>query len=229
MAGNVATNCSKWPALFPGLRPKLTTLKCNLIMPGAREALLNSGLSAATENALKTLLNQSNDPADKSNRDGYTGNAVGLIAGGAREAMAFIPNTYKCAISKRRGFVRIAIQTGASLVPVISFGENNIYREVDLSGLFGRLAKYLFKRFLNTNLVIPSGRGIFQYNFGFIPIRHPVTTVVGAPIHVKKSPNPSKEEIERTYELFCTQLIGLFETHKSKYVENFENVRLEII
>lgn len=57
-----------------------------------------SGLSAATENALKKLLTQSNDPTDRSNRDGYTGNAVALIAGGAREAMAFLPNTYKCAI-----------------------------------------------------------------------------------------------------------------------------------
>lgn len=59
-----------------------------------------SGLSAATENALKILLTQSNDPTDRSNRDGYTGNAVALIAGGAWEAMAFVPNTYKCAIGE---------------------------------------------------------------------------------------------------------------------------------
>lgn len=228
-AGNLGTSHSKWSSLFPGLRPKITTLKCNLIMPGCREALLFQGLSAATEKALKTLLLQSNDPTDRSNRDGYAGNAVALIAGGAREAMAFVPNTYKCAISKRRGFVRIAMQTGSSLVPVISFGENNVYREIDLSGPFGRFIKYLFKRFLNTNLVIPTGRGIFQYNYGFIPIRHPVTTVVGAPIHLPKTPNPSTEEIERYYDLFCSQLKELFETHKSKYVKDSEKIYLEII
>lgn len=109
--------------------------------------ILNLGLSAATENSLKTLLNESNHPAHKSNRDGCTVNVVVLVACGLRESHAFIPNTYRCVIGKRRGFVRIALETGASLVPTISFGENSIYKEVNLSGSFSRTIKYLFKRF----------------------------------------------------------------------------------
>lgn len=111
------------------------------------------------------------------------------------------------------------------MVPALSFGENSIYKEVDLSGLFGRLAKYWIKRFWNIDLVIPNGRGIF----GLIPFRRPITTVIGAPIHLKKTPNPSTDEIDQTHTLFCKQLNELFEMNKSKYVDNYESVHLEII
>ena len=41
--------------------------------------------------------------------------------------------SFCCSITRRRlgvtqGFVRIAVKTGASLVPVLSFGENNIFQ-----------------------------------------------------------------------------------------------------
>lgn len=226
---NFSTNYSNWLELFPGIRPKLTTLNVNLLMPIIREILLGFGTSSATSNALRTLLSQSTDPANKSNCDGYTSNMVGLILGGVEELRAFLPNTYKCVIAKRRGFVRIALETGASLVPAISFGENSIYETVDLSGPIGRRIKHFCKQYFNINLVIPNGRGIFQENFGPIPTKHPITTVIGAPIPVKKNPNPSTVEIERIHKLFCIRLIELFERNKSKYVENYEHVHLEII
>lgn len=189
---------------------------------------MNCGISSASANALRVLLNQSNDPTDESNRDGYTGNAVGLIAGGAREANCFAPNAYRCVIAKRRGFVRIALEAGASLVPVISFGENNVYKAIDCQN-FSPPIKRLIAKYINKNHLILNGRGFFQYSFGIVPVRSPVVTVVGGAINLKKTPNPSIEEIERVHKDFCTKLTELFETHKIKYVENYENVHLEII
>lgn len=151
-----------------------------------------------------------------------------LVVGGVREAQVFQPNSYRCVISKRRGFVRIALENGSSLVPVISFGENDVYRAINCKSWSAPIRDFIEKH-VNRNLLLLSGRGIFQYSFGLLPVRHPVTTVIGAPIHLTKTPNPSDEEIERIFDLFCTRLKELFEMHKSKYVENYEHVHLEIV
>lgn len=47
--------------------------------------------------------------------------------GGAREAFLSAPNTYKIYLNARKGFVRLAIQNGAALVPAIAFGETDVY------------------------------------------------------------------------------------------------------
>lgn len=196
--------------------------------PIQREILLNCGFSSASENSLKTLLNQSNDANDLANLDGYTSNGVGLIVGGVPEAFFTYPNSYKCYLRKRRGFVRVALQTGATLVPAISYGENDIYDIIGYnSGFWLNLVQKLFRKFNRFKHF--NAAGILKNKFGLLPKRQPITIVVGAPIRLRKIPSPSKEEINKIHEYFCKRLNELFETHKSKYIENFENVRLEII
>lgn len=74
-ASNLGTNHSKWSQLYPGLRPKLTTIWWNTILPISREAYMSSGVSSASANALKALLNQPILSTDESNREGYSSNA----------------------------------------------------------------------------------------------------------------------------------------------------------
>lgn len=199
-------------------------------MPVAREILLNCGFCSASKNSLYTLLNQSNDPSDKSNDDGYTSNAVVLVVGGVREAFVTIPNTYRCILKNRKGFVRIALQTGTPLVPVISFGESNLYDLIDYKpGSLVRLIQDTIQQFTYLVPVHFNGRGYLQNSFGLLPKRHPITTVIGAPINVKKTHNPSNAEINETHALFCKRLTELFETHKRKYVQHSDKIQLEII
>lgn len=73
-----------------------------------------------------------------------------------------------------------------------------------------------------------NGRGLFQYNFGLIPKRHPINIVIGAPI-VEKIPDPTAQDIDRVHKLFCEKLTELFDTHKSKYLQNADKIQLEII
>lgn len=221
---NFGSSHSKWSKLFPGVRARLTTLSLNTLLPITRELVLGCGICSASEKSLKWLLTQSNDPFHEVNDDGYTSNAVGLIVGGARETFWTQPNTYRFAIKKRRGFIRIALEIGASLVPALSFGENNLHEAIEVkSGLWYRLIKNPSLRYANR--VPPLHNGIF----GLVPNRHPITTVIGEPIHLKKTPMPTSEEIEKTYELFCTRLKELFDTHKSKYIKGFEQAHLEIV
>lgn len=223
---NFASNHSKWSKLFPGARPKLTTVDLFTKLPILRELVLGGGLCSSSEESLKWMLSQSNDPSHEANQDGYTSNAVGLVVGGIRELFFFTkPNTYSCAIKERRGFVRLALELGVPLVPALSFGENDLHEAIELKP--HRLWYPLFK-----NACLQYANRIPQHHigrFGWVPYRHPITTVIGEPIYLKKTPMPSVEEIETTYELFCTRLKELFESHKSEYVKNCDHIHLEIV
>lgn len=200
------------------------------MFPIWREMLLGVGFTSASANALTALLNQSNDPDDESNRDGYTANAVGLIVGGAEETFHARANSYKFVLKNRKGFAKIALRTGASLVPSISFGENNVYDLIEFQpGSLGRALQNLIKRITTIPPVLFNGRGFFQYNVGLIPKRHPINVVIGAPISVEKIAEPTNDDIEKVHKLFCVEIEKLFETHKQKYVENSDNVHLEIV
>ena len=53
-----------------------------------------------------------------------------IAIGGATESLYSTPGTMDLVLQRRTGFVRVALQTGASLVPVINFGENELYNTV---------------------------------------------------------------------------------------------------
>lgn len=201
-----------------------------MYMPIMRELLMSWGYCAASANSLNKLLTQSNDPNHESNRDGYTSNAPVLMVGGAQEALLAFPNQYKFNLKNRKGFIRLAIQNGASLVPAIAFGENNIFEQIQYpTGSLCRRIQDLFKWYTGVSPVLFNGRGFLQYNFGFIPRRHPITMVIGTPIPLETNIDPSNKEINEIHTIFCKQLTELFETHKSKYVANSENIHVEIV
>lgn len=79
--------------------------------------------------SLITGLTQSNDPNDIKNADGFTSNAVIVLVGGAKEAFYSRPGNYQIILKSRKGFIKIALKTGASLVPVFSFGEVDVYEQ----------------------------------------------------------------------------------------------------
>lgn len=227
---NFGTNHSKFPKFFPAIRSKVATLSYHMYLPVSRELILNWGMCSASLNSLTTLLTQSNDPNHLSNRDGYTANAVVLMVGGAEEAFSALPNRYRFVLKNRKGFIKIALKSGAPLVPAISFGENNVFDVAYYPpGSVARKIQDWLKKLTGVAPVHFNGRGFLQYNFGIIPKRHPITTVMGAPIDVKKTILPTTEDIDRLHALFCERLIELFETHKSKYIEDYKNVHLEII
>lgn len=131
-------------------------------------------------------------------------------------------------LNKRKGFVKIAIQSGASLVPVFSFGEIDIFDQPpNEPGSKIRAYQDFVKKWTGVAPALCYGRGFSANSYGMIPYRRPITTVVGAPIEVKQNPNPSREEVEELHAKYVEELSKLFHDHKSKYIKN-ENVKLII-
>jgi len=65
-------------------------------------------------------------------------------------------------------------------------------------------------KLLSFSIPIFYGRGIFTYNAGTLPYRRPLTVVVGDPIRVEKTPNPTTEQIEALKEQYITALRELY-------------------
>ena len=51
------------------------------------------------------------------------GASVAIVVGGAAEALDARPGWAVLTLARRKGFVKMALKTGASLVPVFAFGE----------------------------------------------------------------------------------------------------------
>lgn len=204
---NLGTEGSGWSKLFPAIRPYLCVLSGQFMFPIFREYFLMSGAIEVSKASIKWVLTKEG-----------TGNAVGIVVGGAAEALDAVPGRFVVNVKNRKGFVRMALKYGASLVPLFSFGENNIYTQVDNpEGSRLRRAQNFLTRVFGFSPPIFHGRGIFNYTFGLLPYRRPIYTVVGKPIDVDKVVEPTKEEVDRLHQRYIQELTQLFDEHKVEY------------
>jgi len=142
-----------------------------------------------------------------------------LIPGGQQEMMVSRSNINEIRVLSRHvGFIKIAIQSGVPLVPVLSFGEEEVMDFVRVP----RLQNFFITR---VGLPVP----FLPYGlFGFpIPRPVPVTVVFGTPIPVPHHPNPPQEVIKALAKVYFEQIKEIF--HKYKDAAGCPNHRLVLI
>ncbi|XP_072033299.1 2-acylglycerol O-acyltransferase 2-A-like [Amphiura filiformis] len=213
--GTEATGFSK---LFPGIKPSLLILRGWFFFPFIRDYVMLAGICDSSKDSVDYLLSKNG-----------VGNAACLVIGGAREALDMEPGKHRVLLNRRKGFIRKAMEHGASLVPVYSFGESDVYdstRTVPGSKI-RKLQEFLLKC-IGFTVPICHGRGIFNYTMGIIPYRRHINTVVGKPIPVGKNPNPTRTEVEDLHSIYVNALKALFDEHKTKYGISLD-ISLEII
>ncbi|XP_029441847.1 2-acylglycerol O-acyltransferase 2-like [Rhinatrema bivittatum] len=205
--GNFCTEATGFSRLFPGLRPHLLMLPFWFKVPLFRDYIMSAGLVSSEKSSAVHLLGKP------------SGGQVAVIAvGGPPESLDARPGPVTLQILGRKGFIKIALSQGAQLVPVFSFGENELFHQVENPpGSLIRLVQEKLQKVMGVALPLFHARGVFQYSFGLLPFRRPVHTVVGEPIPVTKSVNPTTEEIEALHETYLYHLTRLFETHKARY------------
>ncbi|KHJ87637.1 diacylglycerol acyltransferase [Oesophagostomum dentatum] len=192
---------------FPGIAFKMCILSCNFKVMIRRELLMLMGMIDVSKESIEYVLN---GPG--------TGRAVTVVVGGAEEAMEARPGSHTLTLKNRKGFVKEALKTGAYLVPVYTFGENEIFHQVKFpEGSWMRRFQSWMKRIGGYSLPLFHGRGIFQLNFGCLPYSTPLDTVVGAPIPVQKTEHPTQKQIDELHAIYMSKLNELFEKHKQQF------------
>ncbi|AWO97414.1 putative 2-acylglycerol O-acyltransferase 1-like isoform 2 [Scophthalmus maximus] len=146
------------------------------------------------------------------------GNVAVLAVGGAPEALDARPGALTLQVQNRKGFIKLALKHGAQLVPVFSFGENELFDQMENpAGSPLRTLQNRLQSIMGVAMPLFHARGVFQYNFGLMPYRTSIHTVVGKPISVTQTPSPSSEDINTLHDVYLQGLSDLFEQHKCAY------------
>ncbi|CAZ86198.1 unnamed protein product [Tuber melanosporum] len=218
--------------LFPGIKNTLLTLESNFRIPFYREYLLKLGLASVSRRSCEALL-RGEGKARQSwlakkffksppPQPAPGGRAITIVVGGARESLEAIPGTMKLVLKRRRGFLKIAIRENAGVVPVLSFGENDLYDQVvPSSNSLIRKLQMLVKKTAGFTVPLFHARGVFNYDVGFLPYRREVNTVIGHPIFPKQqSDSPRDPEVDELQERYIAELQRLWDEWKDVFAKD---------
>jgi 2-acylglycerol O-acyltransferase 2 len=170
-------------SLFPGIDRRILTLRQNFTTPFLREYFLWMGACESSKEAFRNILGESGSSS-----------AVVVVVGGAAESLMVQEGCMDLILQTRRGFVREAIMAGAHLVPVLGFGESDLYHviDVDETSIMARIQRTV-KQLTGMAMPMFRGRSVFLRNYGIMAKRTPVCVVVGAPIAPPKLEHPNGE------------------------------------
>lgn len=214
--GSFATEALGFSELFPGIENSLLTLDSNFRIPIYRDYLLLLGMGSVSRASCEKILNTGGI-------DGKgTGNGITIVIGGARESLEAVPNSMRLVLKDRKGFVKLAIRNGASLVPVLSFGENDLYTmlsDLDPKSFSGRVQQ-VFKKTLGFTVPFFYSKGPHTFDFGITPHRRPVNIVVGRPIHTRKMADPvDRAYLDEVHGLYVKELERIWEEWKDVFAQ----------
>ena len=203
-----ATDATGISEMLPGINIHPATLSSNFYIPFWRELLLKLGVISVSANSLKYVLNMG------------AGNAALVVPGGAAEALDAHPGMHSLTLNRRQGFFRIALQHGASLVPIYSFGENDLYEQApNNDGTLLRRIQNILLKYIGFATPLYSGAGCSggSMPLSFIPARVPVVTVIGDPIPCPCIANPTSDDIDKVRVLYIQKLQEIFKQFADKY------------
>jgi hypothetical protein len=182
----------RWDKLFPKIKTRTLAASAALKFPGIRECFMwTDAIDASRKSAQKAI---------------SKGFSLFIYVGGEKEQLMTDRFTEKVYILDRKGFVKLALQEGCDLVPCYQFGQNDLYESVDW---FTKERRWLQEKF---KIAIP----LYHGRFLMWPYPAKALMVVGAAISVKKTVDPSEEEIDELHGKYVEGLKQLFDKYKAR-------------
>jgi 2-acylglycerol O-acyltransferase 2 len=205
MGAALATNGCRFDRAFPGIVRHGVTLNASFLVPFLREWMLALGyVSADRETLARKLLPTAG---------GGRGESVVLVPGGAVEALHAAPDGFEL-VGHRRGYVRLALETGAQPVPCLGFGENRAFDSLNFPP---QSSAYRWQRGMAR--VLSFSLPLLAHP---LPRRRPIHVVVGGPVKFRKGTT-----VEEGHRQYMAAVQALYDEHKDKY--GYRDIPLEWI
>jgi hypothetical protein len=195
---------NEFAKLFPNVAGlKLTGLAATVIfkIPVVRELFLYMGYVDASRSVVSKAL--------------AAGQSLYICIGGEEESLLTTPGKDIYVLQNRKGFVRLALSYGSSLVPVLGIGANQAFTT--------------YKPFLKQRIWLQKNFGValpfFHGRFFITPLPHkiPIMIVVGEPIPTPKpkipGEKPSDELVKEYHTRYVEAVRSLHAKHASKTTE----------
>lgn len=147
--------------------------------------------------------------------------SVSILLGGVRE-MKMVENfKIRLCIKKRRGIFRLALTSGTPLVPILTFGENELFSESH-TAITDAFNTYLFNTF-GLYFPVPTVRSLLNWvELSYRPLK-PIRSYSGKPIAVSQVAHPTEKDIADLREAYIKGVRDLFgETASPEYSLHIE-------
>lgn len=202
--------------LFPfsiASRIRLIGLDVMFRIPFFREWLMVWGCASSNKNSFERIFSR--------------GDHVCVNLGGAAESLSVLKDNQENGVMKlilkdRKGFVKLALQHGATIVPCIAFNENLVYHVIE-TGMLKAIQVFLQKR-MKFAIPLFAGHAMLVPT---MPRRQPLCMYVGGGLDCPKVANPTQEDIDNKHTEYCRKLEQLFHDYKAH--AGHPNWRLELI
>ena len=130
-------------------------------------------------------------------------NSLVLYVGGMAELFKTSPKRDAVYLKGRKGFIKIALRSGADVLPCYFFGNTTVLEAMT----YGPLAD--LSRKLGVSMTLFWGRFFLP-----MPKRVPLTYARGRPLGLPHIPEPTEAEIDHWHAVYCERVKELFERYK---------------
>lgn len=149
-------------------------------------------------------------PSDEySIRDTLEHESLSITLGGVDEMRRSFPKDLQLVVRKRKGIFKIALELGIPIVPVLTYGEQEVFPESDL-GVLKMYNEFMYTYF-RFRIPFPTLNSVLNWTRLSQTPLEPIKTYTGKPILTKQIKHPKESHIKKLRDLYIQRLQELFD------------------